>query len=113
MLERTRRVTKIMFDDVLKNGVSSHSPSFSFKILRKTAQIESRFSVVVSKKVAKSAVKRNRLRRIVQAIVRVLYSRTVGGNNCLVFIKKDISQIKNENLKSELEGSLIRAGVIK
>ncbi len=62
MLPSTLRISKTEFK-TLGRGYSYHSPVLSLYIYKKTDQTPSQFSFLCSKKVAKSAVDRNRLRR--------------------------------------------------
>lgn len=55
---------------VYKNGDAKRSRFFTVKVTRNKRRSTSRFAVVVSKKVHKSAVKRNRMRRRVYEIIR-------------------------------------------
>jgi ribonuclease P protein component len=65
MLTSTRRLRSSDVERVLKAGVSLFFGSLRGKALvRKDASLHSRFAVVVSKKVAGTAVERNRLRRV-------------------------------------------------
>lgn len=63
MLPRKRRVHKEEFGEVLKKGLSFHSVHFSLRGTKKDEVSPSKFSFVVSKKVAPRAVDRNLLRR--------------------------------------------------
>lgn len=55
---------------VYKNGSSERSRFFTVKSIRNKRRRTSRFAVVISKKVHKSAVGRNRARRRVYEIIR-------------------------------------------
>ena len=55
---------------VYKNGQTAHSRTFKVKAVYNPRRSEPRFSVVVSKKVHKSAVGRNRIRRRFYEIIR-------------------------------------------
>lgn len=69
MLPQEERLTREQFDQVFKHGIRVHSPSMLFVY----APGDMRHgAVVVSKKVAKSAVVRNRLRRQVYAALRTV-----------------------------------------
>lgn len=56
---------------VYKNGRSSRSPQITVKYIHNPRRRNSRFTVVVSKKVIRSAVGRNRARRRIYEIIRL------------------------------------------
>lgn len=62
MLAKKNRISRALFDTLLKKGVFFHSQNLSLRVM-KTQKGLSKFSFVVSKKVSKSAVVRNLLRR--------------------------------------------------
>ena len=67
MFKKTERLNKIEFSEYFRVGKRHHFPHLTII----TAQHEKRkVSVVVGKKVAKSAVRRNTLRRRVYAVLR-------------------------------------------
>ena len=63
MIPKRNRLTRIQVHDVLSGGVKKYSDSFFVLITRLSPDTRSGFSVIVGKKIAKSAVVRNRLRR--------------------------------------------------
>lgn len=67
MLKKSQRLTRKEFDAVFKTGKRSHFPHLT--VVYESSE-EFHTSVVVGKKVAKSAVKRNLLRRRVYDRVR-------------------------------------------
>lgn len=60
MLPKRKRVTKELFQDIMKNGKMLSSPLF---LLRYKAQKQPQYAIVAPKNVAKQAVLRNKLRR--------------------------------------------------
>ncbi len=62
MLPRTKRIRKSEFKE-LGRGVGYHSPLISLFLYKKSNDLPSQFAFLCSKKVVKSAVKRNLLRR--------------------------------------------------
>lgn len=63
MLPKRRRVTKRLFDRVMKEGSVLHSPLFTFRFITESPDMYSHFAIVAPKSVAKSAYIRNSLRR--------------------------------------------------
>src|SRR3989344_5648297 len=71
MLPNQKRLTTTLFKDTIDGGMTYHSSLFILKLLKTIGP--SRFSVSVPKKVAKSAVERNKIRRRVYSAIRILY----------------------------------------
>ncbi len=92
MLPKRNRISRSLFANVLKNGSFSHSSSFSFRLLISQVGLP-KFSFVVSKKVSKSAVVRNTLRRRGYSIVRAV----LGKNLLQVNVDKDVKKL-NQNI---------------
>lgn len=67
MFPKEERLTRTDFEQVFKHGIRVHTPTMLFVYAAGTTR---RAAVVVSKKVAKSAVARNRLRRQVYTALR-------------------------------------------
>lgn len=116
MLAKKNRLSRALFDTLLKSGVSFHSPNLSFRTL--VSQKEpSKFSFVVSKKVSKSAVKRNQLRRRGYAILQnTLKQEDKGKMNKTVlgafFFKKGVEKLSFIEIQGEIEFLLKKARVI-
>ena len=67
MLSKKQRLSRKEFSLIYKNGKRVSTPLFYF--IYKKAQERSRYSVVVSKKVSKSAVGRHKIKRRVYSIL--------------------------------------------
>ena len=71
-----------------------------------------RCAVVISKKVDKRAVVRNRCRRRVQEILRTHLSELQGGSDILIYIRKDISDLSVAEIQSEVLNTLKRVNLL-
>ena len=84
---------------VYKNGQAVRSSIATIKYVKNPYRNHSRFAVVVSKKVLKSAVRRNRIRRRVYEIIRLELPNMKNDQDVAVIIlmsHKDLKQtIKN------------------
>jgi ribonuclease P protein component len=102
MLSRTSRISKTEFK-ALGRGVSYHSPNLFLSVYPKTDNFPSQFSFVCSKKVAKTAVKRNLLRRRGYNIIGKNLVDIGRGSYCVFSFKKGA-----ENLSfKEIEGQIL------
>ncbi len=83
-------------------------------ILNKDLKLNTRFGVVVSKKVSKSAVTRNRIRRRVYEWIRLNLDRIEPENLILIFAHTDaIAKLKYPELSDQLEQLFVKAGIVK
>lgn len=111
MLPKKKRLTTKAFRGVFKE---SHIISSPFLTLRYTNPKEGtfRFSVVVSKKIAPTAVLRNRLRRrgyrAVQKIEKQLNKNVLG----IFFLKKEAINLSQDDMMREMAVLLKKAGSI-
>jgi ribonuclease P protein component len=90
MLPKSQRINRELFAEVLARGNSFHTEFFSLRLLRMNpdSREKGRFSFVVSKKVSKKAVVRNRIRRRGYAAVRNLGKHSVPAIAAGIFVKK-------------------------
>ncbi len=63
----------------------------------------SEYIISVSTKVQKSAVKRNRIKRIIREALRQLLPTLPASIDCRIFVKKDCSGKKTQDVLKELE----------
>lgn len=106
MLTKKKRVTKDIFQTILTKG---NIISGSFFLFRYVKQNNPQYAFVVSKKVAKTAVKRNSLRRQGYNILRKYDLRA---NTGIFFYKKEALGIKTELIKEDIDFILKKAKII-
>ena len=99
MLSKKKRITKEVFQSIMKNGKAFHGSLFLFRYLpSKTPQ----YSFVVPKNIAKSAVIRNKFRRTGYNILLKYELKPTSG---IFFYKKEALKAKKEDI--EIDISLI------
>lgn len=98
---------------VYKNGQSVRSHFINLKYITNPSRKYSRISVVVSKKIIKSAVKRNRIRRRIYEIIRPLID-DFNNINDIVFIvlSSEILTMPSNELSKNIKDLLKEANVI-
>jgi ribonuclease P protein component len=111
MLPRNQRIPKAAAREVFMRGNTFSFPYFLLKILP-SDQKESRFAVSVSKKIAPTAVLRNRTRRRVYSVLRNYIIRTKAGFNVAFVAKKGADNLKGEVLVKEIETALVHAKLL-
>ncbi len=117
MLPKKNRISRALFDTLLKKGIFFHSQNLSFRVVKTlTGKKElSKFSFVASKKVSKSAVKRNLLRRRgYSALKDALGNEKIrtGGVLGAFFFKKGAEKIGFSELHSEISLLLKKSGIV-
>lgn len=96
MLKKTNRLAKATdIAAAFARGRSFFNPFFTIKFFSQLSV--KRFTVVVSTKVFKSAVKRNRLKRIVREYIRKNLDKFKSGSY-LIIAKPKISRLEEKNV---------------
>ncbi len=105
---RTHRILQV------QKGNHFSSDHISLKITRNSEAVfpKSKFSVVVSKKIEKTAVLRNRSRRRVYPIIKNILGKDLTKPYTFVFfIQKSISTVRLAQLKEEIDFLLKKARI--
>lgn len=101
MFPRTSRIPKADVAKVIEGGISYYSPSFSLKVIKNSLN-KALFTTIISKKVAKTAVLRNKnKRRVREAVKRT--NNLKEGRSYALFIKKNTSGAAFQELCSEIK----------
>jgi ribonuclease P protein component len=99
---------------VYRNGQTVRGPLFSIKSTPNPKRTSYRFAVVVSRKVHKSAVARNRIRRRVYEALRSMEAEIGGPHDIVLTVFSDsLSEEPYDKLVSQLKKQLQQANVIK
>ena len=109
MFPKYSRIQKGDVLKVIKEGASYHSPSFLLKTLKNPSKT-TLFAVIVSKKVSKTAVSRNRNKRRVREIIKKEAGRIPQGYFCIVMMKKDLNKTLFKDIQNELKETLALMG---
>jgi len=90
MLTKKRRLTKEEIQNVKDKGSFLGTPFFSLLYIKpkKSGSVSSKFAFVLSKKVSKKAIERNRTKRILAGSVRSLIKEIQEGYLVLFLVKK-------------------------
>jgi|SRR3989344_8070370 len=102
MLPKTHRIPRKLWKPLLESRVYFNSPHFLVRVANSETP---RLAVSVSKKVSKSAVVRNTVRRRVYATVST-FLPTLTKNLFLIIAKPGSQLVKSEALRAELAGLL-------
>lgn len=96
-----------------RNGTSARNQYFQLKYVSNPHRVHSRFAVVVSKKVYKSAVKRNRIRRRVYEVIRKeLPSVTPGTDIVITVFERKVLNMTFDELHQNIRDVLVKEHLI-
>lgn len=114
MLKKQRRIPTSLAKRILTGKSSGyHSRLFSLRRVFDPKEFtESRGGVVVSKKVAKTAVLRNSLRRRVYAALKKTESDFLPGFAFFIFPKESVAEASPDQISKELATLLSSAGIL-
>ena len=111
MLPSTKRLTTVLFRDVVLHGKHLHSPLFIMRAMTFTGK--SRFSVSVPKKVAKNAVMRNKIRRRVYSALAPLFPLIKDGIYGVFIVKPAILDSTFSDISIEMKNFFGKYGFLK
>lgn len=98
---------KASLSRVYQHGSTVRGAAFNVKYLWRDERRPHRCAVVVSKKVSKSAVVRNRIRRRMYELIRQLEQPVPSGLDLVVLVySEEIADIEHEQLKQALQALL-------
>jgi len=112
MLPKTKRVTTELFKEVVAKGTSFYAVSLSLKLIYTKTAEPSCFSVAVSKKVAKQAVDRNKLRRRTNAALAKIYPNVKNGYLGVFFAKDQLKTKTLPEIGAEILFLLKKSGCV-
>ena len=88
---------------LFQNGEGSRTKLFGLKYVENQHRPHPRVAVIVSKKVAKSAVKRNRMRRRVYEILRQHFNFEKPYDIAVTIFSDEVLAVSHEELKEQLK----------
>ena len=103
MIPKKSRITRENFEKVMKKGGLLNSSLFSLRFLQNPYKT-THFSVVVSKKVAKTAVSRNKLRRWGYSVLKKETDVLKKPYFIIFFEKKGAETAAFEGFKTDIQG---------
>lgn len=112
MLPKNRRIQKKLFSSVVLLGKRYNSEHFLAYINEIEKNKPSIFSFSVSKKVCKSAVDRNRLRRQGYSVISKHLNEILSGHTCFFSFKKGLKPITFNEIEREVGDILKSTGII-
>lgn len=99
---------------VYRNGRAVRNQRLTLKHINNPHRKHSRFSVVVSKKVLKSAVRRNRIRRRIYEVIRQELPKFPSVNDVVIIVfSREVIHMSHEDLVFLLRDMFAEAGLYR
>ncbi len=102
MLPKKQRVSTRLFSEINKGSKKIDTPLFLLKARFVPQGQISKFSCVVSKKVSKSAVSRNRIRRVFYSAIKNSLPKQAKGVVFVFYLKSEALQAKQKDFEKEI-----------
>lgn len=112
MLPKSHRLPASEIQTVLKQGRKITMPMGQL-IFRQTQNPVSRFAFVVSARIDKRAVVRNRIKRLLRESIRHLLPQIAEGRDFVIIAKKNISGLNQSETDNLIKSSLLQSGALR
>jgi len=96
----------------LENASTIRTPIFTVKIARNTLSCN-RYGFIISKRIDKRSVKRNRLKRRFRACIEQCYLKVSQGYDLLFVLTKNAQEESTEKLCEEVKKMLYKSELLK
>ena len=114
MLAKKYRLTgRSILEEVKKEGSLYQADSFGILVRKRIEDKPSRFAFIVSTKISKIAVERNKAKRRLREAVKQHIDKVVKGYDVVFLTKKKTLERRSEDLASEVEKVFKESGLIK
>ncbi len=110
MLRRKNRISKDFFRNTSREVKNLSSFLLTIRAVKNLPQEEARFAVIVSKKVARTAVSRNKIRRKVYGAIGPSWPARLKGFLFFIYPKKDILVSSHSLLEDSLKEAFKEMG---
>ncbi len=112
MLSRKNRLPlRTELHRIQKEGKIYHSPFFGLLIAENQLDV-ARFGLIVSKKIHKKAVKRNRVKRLLRESVRLLLPKLKPGFDVVFLTKRKVLGEDFQAVSSAVKKAFEKAGIL-
>lgn len=113
MLSKPYRLTEEDFGKIEAEGEISQFEDFGVTLILRGDEEPSRFGLIVSKKISKDAVGRNRIKRAIREAVRQSLWQTKKGASVLFLTKTTIVKKSTAEIMIEVREALAKLGLTK
>lgn len=114
MLAKKYRLTgRSVLEEVKKEGTLYQADSFGVLVRKRTENKPSRFAFIVSTKISKAAVERNKAKRKLREAVKQKINKVADGYDVLFLTKRNTLDRKSKDITREVEKVFKESGLIK
>jgi len=114
MLPCDLSITKtIQFERIKKHGKTFQAENFGVVVLKRGDKEKSKYGFIVSNKVDKGAVHRNRIKRAMREAVRQCMFNTPDGLDFLFLAKKTLLNKTTEEIMNEMKNYILNTDFTK
>jgi len=112
MLKSIHRLSTKQFMEVMEKGKIYTSPLFVIRVLQESKEgIKGGISAVAPKKVASTAILRNRLRRQIYEAISPIRNSVVSGVSVIIFAKAETAKANFSDLTADLKNLFSKAKI--
>lgn len=90
------------------DGTLIQYPSFGVEIYDRKDNLNSRFGFIISTKISKKAVIRNKIKRIISEKIRMKLPDVKAGLDVVFLVKPSILRLEREEIEKEISNVLIK-----
>lgn len=111
MLSKKNRITRSEFEGIIKTGKRFYSPIFTLYVKKEEKITTKKIAFSVSKKICKSAVERNKLRKQGYGAMREFLNKIKPGLSLVFVYKKGTQTPKYKEIKEDVK-ELLRSSFV-
>jgi len=100
------------FEKVYKNGKSSYNKLLGIKTIKKNTK-KARFGIIVSTKISKKAVERNKIKRQIREILEKEQKKIKENIECVIITRPEILNKKYKEIEKSIHKNLRRLNLYK
>lgn len=110
--EENRLKVNLTFDEVKKEGKMYQSENFGILVRDRKDKNPTKFGIIVSTKISKKAVDRNRIKRMLRKAIKKSLDSVCVGKDVVVLARKGLLNVKKSDLETEFSKNLKQAKLI-